>query len=382
MAKTDSSNEDGIGHRIRETRKSLGLRQADLSDTTGLPASHLSDIERQVLTPTIPTLRNIAEALNRPLEYFLQEGTGGPRSMGMVIHAISIAGQASARFGQLVEEKTDGEVRLRMYHRAALGTAHEQLRGLAEGAIHLYVDEPLSLELYADLCGPVFLPYFFRDREHYHRFLGSEIFEQHVYKKLLDNGVRVLNPVSNWECGSFELLFSTEPIFTPADLDGRRIRTYASEAAIALRRALGAEPVAVEWEHIYDAFEGGLINTLLVPAGYFESVEMHRLARHATFLSYGYTLNTTVAMSERAYRTLSPSVQDALIEAIEETGAYCTQLANTQTLIHLRSLSDEYGVPVIHPSQRAWRTSFEAAIRQICDEGLLASDLYEELQSL
>jgi TRAP-type C4-dicarboxylate transport system substrate-binding protein len=349
---------------------------------TGLPASHLSDIERQVLTPTIPTLRNIARALNRPLEYFLQEDTGCPRSMGMVIHATSIAGQAAARFAQLVEEKTDGEVKLRIYHHAALGTAREQLEGLAEGAVHMYVDEPLSLEVYAELCGPVFLPYFFRDREHYHRFLRSSIFEEHVYQKLLDNGVRILNPASNWECGSFELLFSTEPIFSPADLVGRRIRTYASEAAIALRRALGAEPVVVQWEHIYEAFEAGLIDTLLVPAAYFESVEMHRLAKHATFLNYGYTLNTTVAISERAYRTLRPNAQHALTEAIEETGTYCTGLANTQTLIHLRNLSDEFGVPVIHPSQAAWRTSFEAAIRQICSEGLLAPDLYEELQSL
>jgi len=360
----------------------MALRQADLSDLTGLPASHLSDIERQVLTPTIPTLRIIGEALNRPLEYFLQEDTGAPRSMGMVIHATSIAGQAAARFAQLVEEKTDGEVRLRIFQRAALGTAHEQLQGLAEGAIHLYLDEPLSFEPYAELCGPVFLPYFFRDREHYRRFLRSSIFEQHVYQKLLDNGVRLLNPASNWECGSFELLFSTEPIFSPADLVGRRMRTYASEAAIALRRALGAEPVVVEWEHIYEAFEGGLIDALLVPAAYFEALEMHKLAKQATFLSYGYTLNTTVAMSERAHCTLSPSVQHVLTEAIEETGAYCTQLSNTQTLIHLHNLSEEYGVPVIHAAQGAWRASFEAGIRQICNEGLLAREMYEELQSL
>ena len=109
---------------------------------------------------------------------------------------------------------------------------------------------------------------------------------------------------------------------------------------------------------------------------------MHKLAKQATLLSYGYTLNTTVAISERAYLTLSPSVQHVLIEAIEETGAYCTELASTQTLLHLHNLSEEYGVPVVHPPQGTWRDSFTTAIRQICDGGLLARDLYEELQSL
>ena len=382
MAKVNSVESYEIGYRVRAARKSMGLRQSDLSDITGLPASHLSDIEREAITPTIPTLRKIGQALNRPLEYFLQGDDDRPRSMGMVIHKTSIGGQAAARFAQLVEDKTNGDLRLRIYHCAALGTAREQVEGLAEGAIHIYIDEPLSFERYAELCGPVFLPYFFRDREHYHRFLRSTIFEEHIYQKLLDNGIRLLNPASTWECGSFEVLFSIDPIFTPKDLVGRRFRSYASDAAAALRQALGAEPVLVEWQGTYEAFKQGLIDALLSPAAYFDSLQLHKLARYATLLSYGYTLNLTVAISEREYRKLSPTVQQVLTEATEEAGVYCTQLANEQTVIDLEHLSEEHGLPVIHPDPKAWRTSFAAAIRQICDEGLLAREMYEELQSL
>jgi len=382
VAKVNSVEIYGIGYRVREARKSMGLRQSDLSDITGLPASHLSDIEREVLTPTIPTLRKIGQALNRPLEYFLQGDDDKPRSMGMVIHKTSIGGKAAAKFAQLVENKTGGDIRLRIYHCASLGTAREQVEALAEGAIHIYIDEPLCFERYAELCGPVFLPYFFRDREHYHRFLQSTIFEEHIYRKLLDNGIRLLNPASNWECGSFEVLFSTDPIFTPNDLVGRRFRSYASDAAVALRRALGTEPEVVEWERIYEAFKQGLVDTLLVPAAYFHSLQIHKLARYVTLLSDGYTLNLTVAISEREYRKLPPTVQQVLTEAIEEAGVYCTQLTNEQTVIDLKRLSEEHGLPVIHPDPEAWRTNFASAIRRICDEGLLAREMYEDLQSL
>lgn len=381
MAKANSVESYEIGHRVREARKSMGLRQSDLSDITGLPASHLSDIERGMLTPTIPTLRKIGQALNRPLEYFFQDDDK-PQSLGMVIHRTPMGGQVAARFAQLVEDKTDGDIRLRIYHHAAPVTARDLVEGLAEGAVHIYIDEPLGFERYAELCGPVFLPYFFRDREHYHRFLQSTIFEEHIYQKLLNNGIRLLNPASNWECGSFEVLFSIDPIFAPDDFVGRRFRSYASDAAIALRRALGAEPVVIEWERTYEAFKQGLVDTFLVPAAHFYSLQVHKLAKYATLLSYGYTLNLTVAISEREYHKLSPSVQQVLTEAIEETGVYCTQLTNEQTVIDLKRLSEEHGLPVIHPDPEAWRTSFAAAIRQICDEGLLAREMYEELQSL
>ncbi|MCK5314959.1 MAG: helix-turn-helix transcriptional regulator [Anaerolineales bacterium] len=59
MNKMVSVKEYGIGHRIREARKSMGLRQSDLSAATGFPTSHLSDIERGVITPTNPTLHKI-----------------------------------------------------------------------------------------------------------------------------------------------------------------------------------------------------------------------------------------------------------------------------------------------------------------------------------
>lgn len=86
MNKMVSVKEYGIGHRIREAWKSMDLRQSDLSAATGLPTSHLSDIECGVITPTIPTLHKIGQALNRLLEYFLQVQDGEPRSIGMVTH--------------------------------------------------------------------------------------------------------------------------------------------------------------------------------------------------------------------------------------------------------------------------------------------------------
>jgi TRAP-type C4-dicarboxylate transport system substrate-binding protein len=360
----------------------MGLRQADLSEMTELPASHLSDIERGALTPTIPTLRKIGNALGRPLVYFLQAAEDNPRSVGMVINISSIGGQAAVRFAELVEEKTGGEHRVRIYEHSRLGTARQQIEGLAEGAIDIYIDELLGYECYAELCGPVCLPFFFRDEDHYRQFLQSVIFEEHIYQRLLDKGIRLLKPVSNWGSGSFEMLLSTDPIFSPADLAGRRLRSYDSPAAIALRRALNAEPVVVEWADAPGAFKEGRIDTFLTPAIYLNALRPYEFARNATLLAYGYTLGLTVAVNDRAYRSMSPDLQLALTEAAQEAGAYCTPLVNEQTSFTLERLPTEYGLPVIHPDRHAWRQSFDAAIRQICEDGLLSRTMYEDIQGL
>jgi TRAP-type C4-dicarboxylate transport system substrate-binding protein len=382
MSKGDALLILSIGDLVRAARKAEGLRQADLAELAALPTSHISDIERGATTPTIPTLRRLGQALNRPLEYFLQDSSRGPRSLGMVVQPTSIGGQAATYFASLVEAKTGGEVRLRLYHHSALGTALEQVEALIEGAVPMYVDELHTLESYAPWCGAVCLPFFFRDRAHYNRFLSSEYFRVHIQDILRETGIHLLNPVSNWECGSFEILFSRQPIFSPDDLVGCKIRSYPSPAAAALRRALGAEPVMVEWAQVCPAFQQGAIDAFLAPAAYFLATRFQQFARYATLVRYGYTLNLTVIFSENAHLKLPPDIQQALEEAVVEAGEFCTQLAHEQAERDLARLSGEFGVPVIVPDERTWRARFDQAIQQVCEGGLLPPGMYRQLQEL
>jgi len=314
MANKNSTKSYSVGGYIREARKSLKLRQADLANTTGISVSHLSDIERGVLIPTIPTLQKIGQALERPLEYFFADAPHTPRALGMVIHRTLIGEQAGAKFAELVAKKTEGEVTIQMYQHARLKSLYKQARGLAEGSIHIILDDLLSFEHYAGLCGVVLLPYFFQNREQYQRFLRSDIFQEQIYQKLLESGIRLLNPTSGWESDAFELLFSTTPIFTPDDLVGRKFRSYESEPANALRRALGAIPVHVRWKKSYEAFQQGLIDVFLSPAVYISALKLHEVAKYTTIINYGYTQNLVVAISEREYRKLPPSIQQILNE--------------------------------------------------------------------
>jgi len=380
MGKSDSASSQNIGDLVRAARKAAGLRQADLSELTSLPSSHLSEIERGTTTPTIPTLRRLGQALNRPLEYFLQDSNRGPRSLGMVIQPTSTGGQAATHFASLVEAKTSGEVRLHLYHYSALGSALDQVEALIEGGISMYIDELHTMEPYAPWCGAVCLPYFFRDRSHYHRFLETTYFREHIQEELLETGIHILDPISHWECGSFEILYSRQPIFHPDDLKGCKIRSYPSPVAAALRKALGAEPVVVEWAQVYQAFQQGDIDAFLVPAAYFLATGVQKLTSYATLVRYGYTLNLTVFINRNEHLKLPPDYQKALGEAMAEASEFCTQLSKELTEKDLARLTSEFGIPVIIPDENDWRNRFEQAIQKICDAGYLPPGIYRKLQ--
>ncbi len=62
-----------LGNRIREIRIGKGLKLSELAERTGLSTSYISLLERDLTSPSISSLRKIAEALELPLFHFLIE---------------------------------------------------------------------------------------------------------------------------------------------------------------------------------------------------------------------------------------------------------------------------------------------------------------------
>jgi transcriptional regulator with XRE-family HTH domain len=76
-----------FGDQIRARRKELGLSLEELAQRTGLTASFLSLVERDMSNPSLESLRHIAEALGVPPFYFSQEDGGATAMQNPVVRA-------------------------------------------------------------------------------------------------------------------------------------------------------------------------------------------------------------------------------------------------------------------------------------------------------
>ncbi|WP_053075335.1 helix-turn-helix domain-containing protein [Clostridium carboxidivorans] len=62
-----------LGPKIREIRQEKGLTLNELADKTGLTASYLSQIERNIIDPSLSSLRKISLSLEVPIYTFLTD---------------------------------------------------------------------------------------------------------------------------------------------------------------------------------------------------------------------------------------------------------------------------------------------------------------------
>ncbi|MDD4857328.1 MAG: XRE family transcriptional regulator [Candidatus Krumholzibacteria bacterium] len=67
------NNKDAIGARIKQFRLSKGLTLKDIEVKAKVSATHVSEIERGMTSPTVGALAKIAEAMGTDVAYFVEK---------------------------------------------------------------------------------------------------------------------------------------------------------------------------------------------------------------------------------------------------------------------------------------------------------------------
>ena len=62
-----------LGAIIRKTRVEKGLKIVEVAEETGLTSSTISQVERELMSPSIDTLKKIGNVLGVPISYFFEE---------------------------------------------------------------------------------------------------------------------------------------------------------------------------------------------------------------------------------------------------------------------------------------------------------------------
>jgi transcriptional regulator with XRE-family HTH domain len=73
-----------IGRKLQQAREDAGLSQEQLASMLGCAQSTLSNYEKGKRRLYLTQLENIAEILNRPIEYFLETSNSNNESMKQV----------------------------------------------------------------------------------------------------------------------------------------------------------------------------------------------------------------------------------------------------------------------------------------------------------
>ncbi|MGF1684133.1 TRAP transporter substrate-binding protein [Photobacterium makurazakiensis] len=259
-------------------------------------------------------------------------------------HAVHQAMDAMAKE---VRSLTDGEVRIRIYPDAQLGTQRESMELMQNGALEMVKTNAAELEAFAPAYAAFNLPYLFRDKSHYYNVKEGEVGEE-ILASSRDSG---FVGVTYYDAGA-RSFYTSKPINTPEDLKGMKIRVQPSPSAIAMVNALGGSATPLAYGELYTALQQGVVDAAE------NNIPSFSLSRHGEVSKY-FSLDEhtmvpdVLVISTKAYDGLSDEHRDALKTAANNSMELMKKLW-AESEAEERANAEKLGVKFITPNKAAF----------------------------
>ncbi len=163
--------------------------------------------------------------------------------------------KAVVKFADLVKERSNGEIEIKVFANGVLGGEREMLEQVQNGVLEMTKASASPLETFSSDYKVFNLPFVFRDRDHFFKVLTSPVGES----ILASSKKRGFIGLAYYDSGA-RSFYAKKAINTPDDLKGMKIRVQQSPTTIKMIQALGATPTPMAWGEVYSALQTGVVD--------------------------------------------------------------------------------------------------------------------------
>ncbi|MBO0460574.1 TRAP transporter substrate-binding protein [Enterococcus sp. DIV1298c] len=247
---------------------------------------------------------------------------------------------AMNKFGELVEEKTDGSVTVKYFPDGQLGGERELIELTQSGAIDFTKVSASALESFSKVYSIFSVPYLFNDEQHFFNVMENEEIMQSIYESTSDLG---FSGLTYYDSGQRSFYMVDGPIHTPDDLRGKKIRVMQSETAIRMVELLGGSPVPMGSDEVYTSLQSNLINGsennefVLYTAGHGGVAKYYSYDEHTR-------VPDIIIMNDAIKERLTAEQQQAIDEAAKESTVFEIEAFAQAIEEEKRLATEEYGV--------------------------------------
>jgi|SaaInl7_200m_RNA_FD_contig_81_27342_length_1389_multi_16_in_0_out_0_1 tripartite ATP-independent transporter DctP family solute receptor len=217
-------------------------------------------------------------------------------------------------FAQRVNQLSNGELDVQVYHSRQLGDARQNVENIRNGSIAFTSVSIANLSQVIPAMDMFSLPYIFKNDAHYWYCIQHENIAKFM-SQLEPKGIKRIS----WITSGARSLFTQKPVNVPADLKGQKIRVMASPVMINTMNALGANGVPVAWGELYNALQTGVVDGAENNPPSLISMKFYEVSKYFTLDEHMRIPDVNI-VSTKVYNKLSKSQQAAIDRAsIEAT---------------------------------------------------------------
>ena len=256
------------------------------------------------------------------------------------------------KFTEEVNKQIPGQFAFNIVTDGALGGEKETTEGIRLGSIQGALSTLANLTTWVPEGALFDMPFMFRDAAHIEKVMTGPIGDE--YKKLYEaQGFKVFGFIIY---GARHVI-SKDPIITPEDVKGKKMRVLQSPLHIELWKSLGANPTPVPITEAYNALETGVVDYMDMTMSGYQALKLFEVVPNFTRTSHIWSLGV-MYMSKSYWDGMTPEQQAAFEKAAADSIPYFNKLAADEQEASLAK-AVEGGAKVHEVDQALWQKAME-----------------------
>ena len=235
---------------------------------------------------------------------------------GHVANADHTWHKAFEYFSDILYERTDGKIIVKVFPNEQLGKEIELIRSIKTGIADMTITAG-TLQNWTDIVAFSDMPFIFRDTVHMLKLANGPIGKEMEKRILEETGIRI---ITFFQRGPRHLT-SNRPIASSSDLNGLIIRVPNVPSYAVAWSALGANPTPMALSEVFTSLQQGTIEAQENPLAMISSTNLYEVQDYVNLtshvLSWAY-----VVIGDKQFQRLPLELQVIFMEAAKDMQNY------------------------------------------------------------
>ncbi|EAQ02391.1 hypothetical protein OB2597_19951 [Pseudooceanicola batsensis HTCC2597] len=234
-------------------------------------------------------------------------------------------GIAAERWVELVADRTDGRINMKVYPGVQLvqGDQTREFTAMRRGIIDMAVGSTINWSPQVKELNLFSMPFLMPDYAALDALTQGPVGDR-IFEILRENGVV---PLAWAENGFREVTNSQREIRTPADMEGLKMRVVGSPIYNDMFTAMGANPTQMSWADAQPALTTGAVDGQENPLTIYSVLNMHELGQDNVTLWHYVADPLIFAVNQEVWDSFTAEDQEILKQAAIEAGAHGIDVA-------------------------------------------------------
>ncbi len=227
--------------------------------------------------------------------------------------------ESAVLFAQTVNEKSNGAIKVELYPSSSLGNTADCLEGLGLGICNIVYDSIANLASLTPLANIEAAPYMYSGVDHWRAVWEGELGESILQEMGDACGMTVLGAGLQ----GIRVVCSNDPLATPADAAGFKLRVPTIPIYLDTWEWLGATPTPLGGSEVFTAIQQGTVSGAENGLTNIASLSWDECCDYIIETNHVYNVDSFV-MDKAFFESLPEEYQTIIRDAAMEAGKFCT----------------------------------------------------------